>query len=45
MEDRISGLEDKVDAIEKSDEDKEKGMKKYKHNMQDLWFSTKRLNL
>jgi hypothetical protein len=33
MEDRISGLEDKVCAIEKSNEDKEKRMKKYKWNM------------
>jgi hypothetical protein len=36
MEDRISGLDDEVDVTEKSYEDKEKRINKYRWNMQKL---------
>jgi hypothetical protein len=39
MEDKLSGLEDKVDVIEKLDEDKFKKMKKYDWNMQEFCYS------
>jgi hypothetical protein len=45
MEDRILGLEDKVDIIEKSNEDTEKIMKKYTWNMGELWDLNKRPNV
>jgi peptidoglycan hydrolase CwlO-like protein len=45
IKDIVSGLEDKVDAIEKTDEDKEERMKKYKWSMQELCNSIKRSNL
>jgi CCR4-NOT transcriptional regulation complex NOT5 subunit len=45
IKDIVSGLEDKVDAIEKTDEDKEERMKKYKWSMQELCNSIKRSSL
>jgi hypothetical protein len=45
MEDRILGLEDKVDKLVLKEEDKQSKLKKYKQNVNDLWEITERLNL
>jgi hypothetical protein len=42
MENRVSGLEDKVDVIGRAGEDKDKRMKNCNCNMQELWDSIKR---
>jgi hypothetical protein len=44
IEDRISGLEDKVDILDHLNEDKGKKMKKCDHNRQELWNTIKREN-
>jgi hypothetical protein len=41
VENRISGLKDKVEESEHSDKDTERILRKYKWNRQDLWDNIK----
>jgi uncharacterized protein YhaN len=45
VEDRISGLKDKIEIKEKEEEFLDKRLKSYKRNMQELSDSIKRSNL
>jgi hypothetical protein len=45
VEDRISEFEDKVDKIAKTNEYIDKGMKKYKRNVQEIFDFIKMPNL
>jgi hypothetical protein len=44
IEDRVSGIKDKVEVLEQSNERKGK-KKKYEWDMKDLWDTIKRPNL
>jgi uncharacterized coiled-coil protein SlyX len=44
-ENRVSGMEDKVEELDKTVKDHERKLRKYKWNMQDIWDTMKRPNL
>jgi chromosome segregation ATPase len=45
VENTVSGTENQVEELDQSLKDHEKMLRKYEWNMQNLWDTTKRLNL
>jgi uncharacterized coiled-coil protein SlyX len=45
VENRISGIEDKVEELDQTVKGHERMLRKYKWKMQDIWDTMKRTNL